>query len=170
MAPSEQESLVKSQKAFIMRYIPNLIPKQFRVLPERFKGSTTKLPPQQTSTGRILSYVGFGIVAFFALGSIMHPWLFIVLGIFAFLLLPYGSRRIEQFLHFRFTRRIKRIAVCFFIGISLPLFYHYGQVDFKEQEIVRIAEEAKKAQELADEQMENQRKEAFRVAFASLNY
>ncbi|MFT3747041.1 MAG: tetratricopeptide repeat protein [Agriterribacter sp.] len=142
-----------------MRYVPNLIPENSKVLPDYFKGNLYKAAKKNPLRDTILWIIG----VFFLIGalvSIKHPLMTLIFGLIGLILIPPGHQFIERKLKFRFAPKIKVItALALFIG-SMPLANHYADVDQQISHQQKLAvEEAAKEKAIAD-QKEQQRKDS----------
>ena len=85
-----------------MKYIPDIIPKESKVLPDYFK---KKKDTQKTliSIKSILLWVIGILFIIFAFINITRLTLFFVIG---FVLIPKGKSFVEKILHFKFTPKL----------------------------------------------------------------
>lgn len=142
-----------------MRYIPKLIPEDFRVLPEYFKGS----PYQSQTKSKPLLALYWIIGIFFLLSAltfIKHPFLTLLLGLIGFLFLPPGQKWLEQKLRFTLTPKIKSIFCTLLFVFSIPLVGHYQEVDAQEAHESQVRKETEERQRIANEKKEQQRKDS----------
>ena len=142
-----------------MRYVPNLIPDNSKVLPDYFKGSIYNATKKNPLRDTILWVIGI----FFFIGALVfikHPVMTLIFGLIGFILIPPGQQYLERKLKFRLTSKIKTIAAsALFIG-SVPLTSHYDAIDKKIAYEQKLADEkAAKEKEIAD-QKEQQRKDS----------
>ena len=128
-----------------MRFVPNLIPEQSRVLPDYFKGNLYETSKKNPVTNVLLWVSG---VSFFlaALLSVTHLWLLLLFGTIGFILIPPGCRFIERKLRFRLTSKIRVMACVSLFLASLPLTSYYSHIDqqiVQQQKLLdeRVAEE-----------------------------
>jgi len=144
-----------------MRYIPNLIPEQSRVLKDYFR-----VPPYSVKKkNRILEAFGwlFGILFLInALVHLLHPLLSLVLAGLGFLLLPPGHQWIEKKLHFRLTPKIKAFPVAALFVIAVPLTNHYNSTDRLKEEQLQFIAKKEEAKKKAEKQAEQKRKDSLR--------
>jgi len=125
-----------------MRYVPNLIPKELKVLPEYFKGTPyTNVKPNIALT--LFGYTGAVIFFLFSILCIKHVLLFLLYGCTGFIFLPQGHRFLERSLRFRLTTKIKAVTCSLLFIVTLPVFSHYYVLDQAEIK-------AAKAQELKE--------------------
>ncbi len=146
-----------------MRYVPDLIPKENRVLPEYFKGSKFKKIDDWnpfTKYSLIAAAISIFLVA---LAFLNHFFLFLLLAALGFVLLPFGHFFLEKHLHFKLTTKIKSAFCSLLLLCSIPTFYHYAEIDRQEAFNKKVQEE-----KLLKEQQEAQTKENERYAKLSL--
>ena len=145
-----------------MRYLPNLIPDNAKVLPDYFKGDTYDFQ-EDNSTIKIFSYIGAVCFFVLAVAFIKHPYLTLLFGATGFLILPQGHKLIERTFKFRFTTKIKS-AFCgaLLIG-SFPSTLHYNELDKQEAQQEKIQQEKEQQAKIVAEKKEQARKD-------SLNY
>lgn len=127
-----------------MRYVPNLIPKENKVLPEYFKGNPYKYSKGSTLL-IILGYISACIFFLFALTTLVHIPLALLYATVGFILLPPGHKLIERKLRFKLTTKIKSIVCVLLCIATLPVFSHYYHLDLE-------AEKAVQAQQKIEEQ------------------
>jgi tetratricopeptide (TPR) repeat protein len=142
-----------------MRYLPNLIPKDSRVLPDYFKGS----PYRPRKSKPFLAFLGWFFGIFFLLGAfavLFHPPLAFFYAVLGILLLPPGHNWIEKTFRFRLKTGPKTIFTVLVFACAIPLGVHYKGIDQKEL----AADQAKAAQEQKDKEtaarLEQQRKDS----------
>lgn len=142
-----------------MRYVPNLIPDNSKVLPDYFKGSIYKTTKKNPTRDLILWIIG-ALFLLAALAFFRHPLLTLFFGFISFILIPPGQQFLERKLKFRLTPKIKTVAAsALFIG-SLPLTNHYADIDKKVAYEQKLAnEKAAKEKAIADKK-ELQRKDS----------
>lgn len=152
-----------------MRYVPNLIPDNSKVLPDYFKGNiynTTKKKPLRDAILWIIS-VFFLITA---LVFISHPIITLIFGLIGFILIPPGHLFLERKLKFKLTSKIKAIATSVLYISSVPLVNHYIDVEQKiAYEQKRTDEKTAKEKEIAD-QKEQQRKDSLAFYIGQSNH
>lgn len=113
-----------------MRFVPNLIPDQSRVLPEYFKGDLYEASKKNPVRDTLLwiSGVSFLLVA---LTCLIHPWLLLLFGIIGFILIPPGRKFIEKKFCFRLTSKIRVVTCATLFIIALPLINYYSRIDLQ---------------------------------------
>ena len=136
-----------------MRYLPNLIPKHARVLPDYFKGhpyAVAKKPPQALT---VLSYTGGVFFFLLAFASLLHPLLTLLFGSLGFVLLPQGHRFVEKIFRFRLTPKIKTGFIACLLAAAIPATIHYNIIDARAAELARAqAQKEAAAKAIAEEQ------------------
>lgn len=142
-----------------MRYVPNLISKSSKVLPDYFKGHIYK--PTKKNLIREIFFWIIGVLSFLgALIYIIHPLISLIFGLIGIILIPPGQEFIEKKLRFRLTPKIKTIfSTVLFIG-SLPLSSHYSDVDKKLAFEQKLADEKAAKEKAISEKKEQQRKDS----------
>lgn len=142
-----------------MRYVPGLIHKDIKVLPDYFNGniyaSATKNKPAS-----ILFYIAATIFFIAAIVSIMHPLLTLLFGLIGFILLPQGHRWLEQQFRFRLTPKIKSVFGAALFVTAVPLVGHYQKVDKQEAYELKIKTEKEAVEKLAADKKEQARKDS----------
>jgi tetratricopeptide (TPR) repeat protein len=142
-----------------MRYVPDLIPDNSKVLPDYFKGNIYKATKKNPLRDTILWILGV-IFLIGALVSISHPLMTLIFGLIGLILIPPGHQFIERKLKFRLTPKIKTIAAsALFIG-SVPLTSHYSDVDQRIVYQKRLADEKVAKEKAIADQKEQQRKDS----------
>jgi tetratricopeptide (TPR) repeat protein len=143
-----------------MRYVPNLIPENAKVLPEYFKGDIYKAANKNQLRDGILWFLG---IVFFicALAFIKdHPLLFLLFGLLGFILIPPGHEFVEKKLRFNFTPKIKTAAASFlFIGSGL-LSNHYFDIDEQKAYQQKLLDEKAATEKAIAVQKEQQKKDS----------
>ncbi|MCW3108426.1 MAG: hypothetical protein JWQ09_2932, partial [Segetibacter sp.] len=142
-----------------MRYVPKLIPDQYKVFPEYFKGniySTTVRNKLLVVVSLIIAIIFFVI----ALVSIIHPLLALLFGLTGFIILPSGQQWLEQKLRFQMTFKIKLVTVAALLIVSAPLIAHYGKIDAQEAYELQVKKDHDEKERIAAEQKEHQRKDS----------
>jgi len=146
-----------------MNYVPDLIPKDKKVLPHYFKPSTPTSNKDEKSPKKILSIIGSCLAFLVALGNIDHPLLFLLLLVIGLTLLPKGHQWLEQQFQFRFTAKIKSVFIGGLLLTSLPLFSYYGEMDRKEAQRRRQRAKEREAEKKLADQKEQARKDSVRL-------
>jgi tetratricopeptide (TPR) repeat protein len=142
-----------------MRYVPDLIPKNKKVLPGYFKGDIyTSSTKNNSST--VSSFLGAVIFFIAAIAFINHPLLTLLYGLIGFVLLPQGHKWVEKQLRFRLTSKIKIIFAAVLFITAFPLVNHYRGIDKKEAFERKVKTEKEAAEKLVEEQKEKQRKDS----------
>jgi hypothetical protein len=142
-----------------MRYVPNLIPESFKVLPDYFKGGIYQ-PREQN---KLLTVIGWILGVFFLIGavvSIKHPVMTLLFGLLGFILLPPGHRWIEKKFRFRFKTKIKSVLAAGLFVAAIPLTSHYAAIDKQEAHEQQLKEEKEKQEKLEAERKEQQRRDS----------
>jgi tetratricopeptide (TPR) repeat protein len=150
-----------------MRYIPNLIPEDRRVLPEYFKSNPYALS-EKSSVQDIIGYIGAVVIFLIGTVSLPHPLISILLFIVGFTLLPPGHNWLERNFRFKLTNKIKIVFCCLLILLTLPLVSHYGKIDSAVMLEQRIKEQIKQKSKLAEDAKEQKRKDNYNALFASI--
>jgi len=142
-----------------MRYVPNLIPKESRVLEGYFK-----IGPSQAKKKNIILEIFswlFGIMSLLnALVYLIHPILSIVLATLGFLLLPPGHKWVEKKLRFKLTTKIKAFTVAVLLILAIPLTSHYNGIDKAKEEKLQLFAKAQESKKKAQARGEQQRKDS----------
>lgn len=142
-----------------MRYVPNLIPQNSKILPHYFKGNIYAA----TKKNPILSIVLWSIGVFFFIGAlafIKHPIMSVIFGLTGFFLAPIGHQLLERKLKFNLTPKIKAFVVSVLFGSSLPLVSYYNTVDQKIAHEQRLADEKEAKEKAIASQREQKRKDS----------
>ncbi len=139
-----------------MKYVPNLIPEEFRVLEHYFKGNIYHTK-KNNSPKKFLKWIIGLFLLLFALLSIKHPLITLIFGFIGFIILPPGHNWIEKKFHFYLTTKIKYSFVFIILLLSIPLLTHYNSVDKKEAHLLQL-----KLEKEARERAELERKEKIR--------
>lgn len=143
-----------------MKYIPDLIPKDKRVLPEYFNVSKTINNKKANLTIRIINYVFTFLFIIAAIGSIDHPVLSVFFAALAFISSPFGHKWLERKLNFKFTLGIKSGACIILIIMSSLLANHYERIDKQEEIAQKKEEQRKEAENIALKKKDQQRKDS----------
>jgi tetratricopeptide (TPR) repeat protein len=111
-----------------MRYVPDLIPNNSKVLKDYFKGNpyTTN---EQTPLITALGWIFGSIFIIVAIAFILHPLMTLILGLLGSVLIPPINQWLEQKLRFKFTTKIKAVFCAVLFIISIPLKSHYNKID-----------------------------------------
>ncbi|MFT4154285.1 tetratricopeptide repeat protein [Parafilimonas sp.] len=142
-----------------MRYVPNLIPDNSKVLPDYFKGDVYEVTKKNAARDVIMWLLG-AVFFLSALAFIKHPLMLLLFGLIGFILVPPGHKFLEKKLHFRLTPKIKTIAVGgLFLG-SIPVFSHYAEIDKQETYQQKLLDEKAAKEKAIAEQKEQQRKDS----------
>jgi predicted PurR-regulated permease PerM len=113
-----------------MKYFPDLIPKDKKVLPEYFKAD--QFNSGKKSRSSLLLMVSFAFTMLFtviAIAKISHPILAILFGILAFISSPSGHDWIERKFRFSYTSKIKSLSYVVLIIITSVFSSYYEDVD-----------------------------------------
>ncbi len=142
-----------------MKYVPNLIPDNSKVLPDYFKGDIYKATKTSVARHALMWILG---VFFFlsALAFIGHPLMFLMFGLIGFILIPPGHLFLEKKLRFRLTGKIKIIATSVLFIATLPLTSHYSEIDKQEAYQQKLVDEKVAKEKAVAEQKEQQRKDS----------
>lgn len=142
-----------------MRYVPNLIPEKSKVLKEYFKGNVhTK--KTSNSFQLFLSWLGGILFLLFALSTLKHPLLTLILGFIGFVLIPPGHNYMEKKFRFCFTTKIKTILTCGLFLFSIPILGHYNDIDKKEAQQLKLKKENEEKLRLIAERKEQIRNDS----------
>ncbi|CAD0009911.1 hypothetical protein [Flavobacterium chungangense] len=139
-----------------MRYIPNLIPEESKVLKDYFKGSVYH-KKKSGSLQPFFRWIGGAIFILFALAYLKHPLLTILFGFIGFIIIPPGHSWIEKKFRFSFTTKIKSILGCGIFLFSVPILGHYDTVDKLEAQQLKLKKDKEEKVRL-----ETQRREQIR--------
>lgn len=142
-----------------MRYLPNLIPKESRVLTNYFKGDIYR-SRKKTGLPGVFGWF-FGIFFLFGVfAELPHPPLAFFYGLLGVMLLPPGHHWIEKTFRFRFRTKAKTIfGVAVFIG-AMPLIVYYGAIDRKAYAQAELTAAREKEEKKAAETREQLRKDS----------
>lgn len=141
-----------------MRYIPNLIPENSKVLKDYFK--VLKPSNKKSNSGLIdfLRWFGGVLLIIFALVYLKHPLVTLLFGFMGFMILPPGHNWVEKKFRFSFTTKIKSILGFILFLISIPLLGHYNALDKEEAHLLKVKterEEKQIAEKLRREKIRN---------------
>ncbi|WP_456311834.1 tetratricopeptide repeat protein [Pseudomonas shirazensis] len=139
-----------------MKYVPNLIPEEYKVLKHYFKVNKHHSKKNKYSLD-FLRWLGGIFFILFALLSLKHPLLTLLLGFLGFIISPTGHNWVEKKFQFKLTTKIKSVLASSILLFSLPLLVHYISVDKKEAHLAKLKSEKEKK-----ERVEFQRKEKIR--------
>ncbi len=150
-----------------MRYVPDLIPDDKKVLPNYFKGSPYTYPEKN----RVLTVLGYIGAVFFILSAfafIEQPIVTTLFGVVGFLLLPIGHNAIEKIFRFRFTSIPKTVVCVLLILLSFPFIDKKEKHDkIVENEKIVQAQREREAKVLS-EQRENARLDSFKIRYVRI--
>ena len=113
-----------------MKYLPYLIPKKSKVLPDYFKESE-QINYTENSTIKSVLYIISSILFFLGLWSLPYPALALILIIIALALFPPSHRWLEKTGQFEFNRKIQIGVILLLFCFYIPLKVHYNSVDEK---------------------------------------
>ena len=142
-----------------MRYVPNLISENHKVLPDYFKGNIYKATKKNIFLDVIYWIAG---IFFFVgvLASFNRPVLFLLYGIIVTILIPPGHDFLQRTLKFRFVTSVRLITTAFLFVVSISLTKYYNNTEAKAAYEEKLAKENEmKAKALADRN-EQQRKDS----------
>jgi tetratricopeptide (TPR) repeat protein len=152
-----------------MRYVPNLIPENSKVLQNYFKGDINKVTIKNPLLDAIMWILG---VLFFisALAYLSHTILFILFSFLGLILIPPGHLYLERKLKFRLTPKIKAVATSLLFVVTLPLTNHYSEID-KQQDYQQklITEKIAKEKAIAT-QKDKQRRDSLAFYIQQSNH
>ena len=142
-----------------MKYVPNLIPQNSKILPHYFKGNIYVATKKNLIQDIVFWTFGifFFIVAFV---FIKHPIMSLIFGFIGFILIPLGHQLLERKLRFNLTPKIKAFVVSVLFSSSLPLVSHYNTVDQKIAYEQKLADEKEAKEKAIASQKEQQRKDS----------
>ncbi len=149
-----------------MRYIPDIIPEDKKLLKEYFSNQRHS-ESQNNSLRTIASYV-IGTLAFlFALACIQHPFLSLLFVGFGLVTFPLCRPWVEKLLRLRLELRVNLALTSILTLIIIPLHFHYKHVDQEQLllEQARIARQKLEQEALAKK--EEFRKDTLRVLLTS---
>ncbi len=142
-----------------MKYVPDLIPKDIKVLPDYFKGNIYASSTKNKSAS-ILFYIGATIFFIAAIVNIKHPLLTLLFGSIGFILLPQGHRWLERQFRFRFTPKIKSVFGAALFVTAVPFVGQYQKVDKQEAYELKVKTEKEAADKIVADKKEQQRKDS----------
>jgi tetratricopeptide (TPR) repeat protein len=142
-----------------MKYLPDLIPKDIKVLPDYFKGNIYASSTKNKSAS-ILFYIGAAIFFIAAIANVKHPLLTLLFGLIGFILLPQGHRWLERQFRFRFTPKIKSVFGAALFVTAVPFVGQYQKVDKQETYELKVKTEKEAADKLNADKKEQQRKDS----------
>lgn len=148
-----------------MKYVPNLIPKENRVLTEYFKENTIK------KKNVLVSIINWFFGIFFilwALASLGHTLMFIIFGLIGLVLLPPSQRLIEKSLKFNLTAKLKTMICSTLFVISLPLLNYFSNEDKIAEVKQKLIDNKLKQNQIIAEKIENQRKDSLKFYINSI--
>lgn len=133
-----------------MRYIPDLVHEEKKILKDYFKGES-KAHYKMSKASSTFAYLGFFFLIITSIVFIKHPVLLTIIILLAIIVVPNGHYWIEKTFRFRFKLPIK-LAVCIPMLIAcFTLAFYYMSLDekaeldhqlvLKEQERKRVEEE-----------------------------
>jgi len=136
------------------KYIPHLIPRPAKVLPDYFNAKKNNPNQKPKKTGEeIIDIIIFIVLLIFVLVYIPHPVVSLILGFAALVTLPSGRSWLAHKLRFSLTTRI-RLGTYMMGGLTMvPLLVHYHNVDIltEKQRIAALVGEKRK-QEIKKEE------------------
>ncbi|NIG55404.1 tetratricopeptide repeat protein [Chitinophaga sp. Cy-1792] len=150
-----------------MRYIPDLIPRDFSIKQDYFKKAVSTVTPFN-KTKRVISIVIACIFFLFALANITHPPLFMLAVILGLGLLPGVHRWLEKKLRFKFTTKIKGGAYAIAFIPFLAAVSHFSAIDTNRRQEQLQHEKAITQQQALTAREDSLRKVTFYAAVSSL--
>jgi tetratricopeptide (TPR) repeat protein len=142
-----------------MRYVPNLIPKNSKVLPGYFKGDLYEASGKNPGKDVLLWVLGIPLFLA-ALISIVHPLLLLLFGMTGFILIPPGHRFMERKFRFRLTSKIKTITCAGLFITTFPLVSHYSDINKQVVQEQKLLDEHSAEEKAISEHNESQRKDS----------
>ncbi|MES1161061.1 MAG: hypothetical protein ABUM51_09915, partial [Bacteroidota bacterium] len=144
-----------------MRYVPNLIPKEARVLSNYFKGS----PHSQGKKGNanILYWIAGIPFLIIALANANHLPVALLFGLIALILLPVGHHWLQKQLRCRLDTKVRIVFGAVTLVCAIPLTAYYAGVDRQVAEQSRLAAEKETKEKAAAAALEQQRKDSLSV-------
>lgn len=143
-----------------MGYVPNLIPKKHKVLPEYFRGNPYSYS-QKNMLSTILGYIGAIFFTLSALSYISAPIVAFLFAAVAFILSPPGHHFLEKKLRFKFTPVIKLCTCIVLVIAAIPFIDSYSKaLEVAATETARQIKKEKEEQ-LAVEQKKQARSDSF---------
>lgn len=153
-----------------MRFVPNLIPEESRVLKDYFKGNVYGLNKSKQTI-----YLTWALGLIFIIAGLLfikHLIITIILNLLGFIIIPLGHQFVENTLHFKLTTRIKSIFCIAIFIMVLPIISNYAEKDKqeilanklrleKEQKEKAELRKQKQLQRIEDEKQEQIRKDSF---------
>lgn len=150
-----------------MRYVPNLIPVEHKVLKDYFKGNLYT----RKKSNKLLTIICWVIGVFLISGaftSIGHPVMFLIYGLIGLILIPPGQEFIEKKLKFNFNNKIKSIFGVGLFLLSIPLNQHYTEVDKQDAIKQKSFDENVKREQIIANKKEVQRKDSLNFYISSV--
>jgi tetratricopeptide (TPR) repeat protein len=139
-------------------YVPDLIPKEHRVLTDYFKRHANT---PSTRSGKIWQTVSMVVAIIFFLAAIAnvfnHFWLGLLLGLLGFIFLPNGQRWIEKKLQFQLSPKIKTGFSAALLIASGFASSHYAAVDKEIAYQKKLEAERKEQARIETERVEKAR-------------
>jgi tetratricopeptide (TPR) repeat protein len=150
-----------------MRYVPNLIPDNRRVLKDYFKGGiyrSRKQKPLLTIGGWLLGI----LFLLWSFPALIYPPLSLVCFLLGISLFPPGHNLIEKIFRFRWTTKIKTIfcTVLFVLIIPFSVLYGHAVARLTDEEIAK--EQQQQQAKIAAENKEIQRKDSLNTHIQSV--
>lgn len=145
-----------------MRYVPDLIPKQFKVLPYYFQGSIY----ESKNENLIVFFLNWVLGCLFFLGAlfyIAHPLVSFFLILIGLLLIPPGINAIQKALRFKMNNKIKLIAITVLLIGFYNNFSYYNKIDKVEENNRVIAEKKEQEKKLREEKLAKERKDSINL-------
>jgi tetratricopeptide (TPR) repeat protein len=142
-----------------MRYVPNLIPEEQKVLPEYFQGSSYQTPQKNVSASALSWFFGV-IFLLAALLFLLHPFVFVIYALIGLILLPPAQQWLEQKLRFSLTSKIQAALGTLLFISSIPLLIHYSKVDAETSRQLAIKNQNDQNQKAEAEKVEQRRKDS----------
>lgn len=142
-----------------MKYVPDLIPKDIKVLPDYFKGNIYASSTKNKLVS-ILFYISAAIFFIAAIATIKHPLLTLLFCSIGCILLPQGHRWLEQQFRFTLTPKIKSVFIAVLLVAAVPFIGQYQKIDKQEAYEFQAKTEKEAVHNLAVEKQEQQRKDS----------
>ncbi len=145
-----------------MRYVPNLIPTENKILPDYFEGDIYKAHKSNVALESICWVLGI----LFCIGGVAlarHPVLTLIFGFIGFILTPTGHKWIEKVLSFRFTANFKLILIATILCIAIPLTRNYFLNDKQEIYELKLKAELEEKKQKEREKYDRDRKDSLLV-------
>ena len=145
-----------------MNYVPDLIPKDKKVLPEYFKGKPL-IYAQGSSASSTIGYIGAIVCFFFSFLYISHLIVTFLFGVLGLIISPPGHYLIEKLFRFKFTRIVKISFSVLLVLVASFFIRHYDQIEKAAENLRNLKTQKEHEQKLADQKLEQLRIDSFNL-------